>query len=130
MGTADRNTGGIIRNGITFLGFGGLVAIALLLGCSSVIAQSDCPPDRVCISREAAQKALADADRVKALDAELKVKDTAIEGLKILLGDMRVEFARCSGEATILKQRAVSDAAMIELLSKLVRPKKIGLINF
>lgn len=113
-----------------FLRFGGPVVLALLLSVSSVIAQSDCPPDKVCISREAAQKALADADRVKALEAETQVKDKAIEDLKILLADMRVEFARCSGEATILKQRAVSDAAMIELLSKLVRPKKIGLINF
>lgn len=74
-------------------------------------------------------KALADADRVKALEAELAVKNKAIEDLKQLLADMRVEFARCSGETTILKQRAVSDAAMIELLSKMVRPKKIGLIN-
>lgn len=106
-------------------------AIALTAAC--VVARSqtlDCPPDKVCITREAALKAIADADRVKALEAEIKVREKAHEDLKILLADMRVEFARCSGETTILKQRAVSDAAMIELLSKLVRPKKIGLINF
>lgn len=96
----------------------------------SAAAQTDCPVDKVCISREAALKALADADRVKALEAENAVlKDKAIPDLKQLLADMRVEFARCSGETTILKQRAVSDAAMIELLSKMVRPKKVGLIN-
>lgn len=89
-----------------------------------------CPQNFVCISREAALKAIADADRVKALETEIKVKDKAIEDLKQLLADMRVNYAECKGEATILKQRAVSDAAMIELLSKLVRPKKIGLINF
>src|SRR5688572_21969185 len=85
-----------------------------------------CPSNMVCISREAALKALADADRVKALETELAVKNKAIDDLKILLADRRVEFARCSGETTILKQRAVSDAAMIELHSKMVRPKKIG----
>lgn len=96
---------------------------------SSVHAQ-ECPADKVCISREAALKALADADRVKALEAEIKVKDQAFADLGKLLNDMRVEFARCSGETTILKQRAISDAAMIELLSKMVRPKKFGIINF
>lgn len=105
------------------------MVIALGAFAFSVHAQ-DCPPDKVCLSREAALKALADADRVKALEAEIKVKDQAYADLGKLLNDMRVEFARCSGETTILKQRAVSDAAMIELLSKLVRPKKIGFINF
>lgn len=103
----------------------------LLFGAIAANAQTDCPHPSGCvtISREAALKALADADRVKALEAELKVKDAAIEGLKTLLADMRVQYAECKGESTILKQRAVSDAAMIELLSKMVRPKKIGLIN-
>lgn len=109
--------------------FGGVILVVVICVVSGM-AQTDCPADKVCISREAAQKALENADRVVALEAEIKVKDKAIEDLKTLLADMRVEFARCSGETTILKQRAVSDAAMIELLSKLVRPKKIGLINF
>ena len=108
------------------------VAVLMVLGVCTLpgMAQSDCPADKVCISREAAQKALENADRVKALEAEIKVKDKALEDLKQLLADMRVNYAECKGESTILKQRAVSDAAMIELLSKLVRPKKIGLINF
>ncbi len=108
-----------------------LIFFLVVLGAfvSSVHAQ-DCPADKVCISREAALKALADADRVKALEAEIKIKDQSYADLGKLLNDMRVEFARCSGETTILKQRAVSDAAMIELLSKLVRPKKIGVFNF
>src|SRR5688572_23573998 len=96
------------------------VVLLSFLFAFSVQGQTDCPPDKVCISREAAMKALADADRVVALEAEIKVKDQAYADLGKLLNDMRVEFARCSGEATILKQRAVSDAAMIELLSKMV----------
>lgn len=107
-----------------------LAVVLFFAAAQTVAAQTSCPPDLVCITRDAALKALADADRVKALEAEIKVKDQAYADLGKLLNDMRVEFARCSGETTILKQRAVSDAAMIELLSKLVRPKKIGLINF
>lgn len=107
-----------------------LAVVLFFAAAQTVDAQVSCPPDLVCITRDAALKALADADRVKALEAEIKVKDQAYADLGKLLNDMRVEFARCSGETTILKQRAVSDAAMIELLSKLVRPKKIGLINF
>lgn len=103
-----------------------LFAFPAIVGAQTV----QCPPDMVCISREAAMKALENADRVKALEAELAVKSKAIDDLKILLADMRVQYAECRGESTILKQRAVSDAAMIELLSKLVRPKKIGIFNF
>lgn len=102
----------------------------LLFGYQAANAQSQCPENMVCITRDAALKALADADRVKALESEIAAKDKAYADLKDVLAEMKTEFARCSGESTILKQRAVSDAAMIELLSKMVRPKKIGLINF
>jgi hypothetical protein len=108
--------------------------IVILLFTGVAIGQSPtnqpCPANFVCITREAALKALADADRVAALEKELAAKDAAIEGLKTLLADMRVEFARASGENTILKQQQVRDSAMIELLSKMVRPKKIGLNIF
>ncbi len=83
------------------LKFGGVLLLVLVVNTTSGMAQTDCPADRVCISREAALKALADADRVKALEVELSVlKDKAIPDLKSLLADMRVEFARCSGETT------------------------------
>lgn len=91
---------------------------------------ADCPADKVCISREAAQKALADADRVKALETEIRtLKESVIPQLKDELNAMRVEFARASGELTGCRTSAIRDAAMIELLSKMVRPKKVGLIN-
>jgi hypothetical protein len=62
-------------------------------------------------------------DKVKALEAEAKVKDQAIADLKSALADMRVKYAEAAGENTILKQRAVSDLALIDLFSKQVRPK-------
>ena len=117
----------IQRSAISIL----LCVLCVLCGESSVAAQaSDCPADKVCLSRDAALKALADADKVTAYEAEIKVKDQAIDDLKELLNKMRIEFAAISGEATALRQNAVSDRAIIDILLKNVRPKKIGLINF
>lgn len=89
-----------------------------------------CPENLVCITREAALKALADGDRVKALEAESKVKDQAVVDLKQLLADMRVNYAEAKGENNILKQDKVEWMAEKELLLKLVRPKKFGVIVF
>ena len=108
----------------------GILGSILMTSAWAISAQTTCPENLVCITREAAIKALVDSDRVIALQAELVARDAAESKLKDALNDIRVEFARVSGEATILKQRAISDAAMIELLAKLVRPKKFGIINF
>ncbi len=107
-----------------------LIIICLFAVTVGVNAQTDCPPDRVCITRDAALKAIADADRVKALEAEIVVKDQAFADQKDLLNKMRIEFAEKSGELTALKQNDVSNRAIIDILLKNVRPKKIGLINF
>lgn len=106
-----------------------LIAGFIIAASVGVCGQPDCPPTLVCISREAALKALADADRVKALEAEIKVKDDAVASFRDELNKMRIEFARVSGEATALKTNAIRDAAIIELLLKYARPKKFGLIN-
>ncbi|HEX3100637.1 MAG TPA: hypothetical protein VHQ01_02535 [Pyrinomonadaceae bacterium] len=107
------------------------LAVFLLAGTFAISAQTaDCPPDKVCITRDAALKALADADKVTAYEAEIKVKDQAIADLRDLLNKMRIEFAEKSGENTALKQQAVRADAIIDLLLKNVKPKKIGLINF
>ncbi len=106
-----------------------VIAVFSLFAVISLQAQTDCPVDRVCLTRSAALKALEDADAVVALRAEIKAKDAAYSAQKDLLNEMRAEFSRVSGENTILKQRAVSDLALIELFSKQVRPKRIGLIN-
>lgn len=107
-----------------------LVILSILFfSCAVAVFSQDVPCSGVCVSREAAIKALNDSDRVKALEAEIKVKDASYATLRDALNDMRVEFARASGELTGLKTQAVRDAALIEMLSKMVRPKRIGFIN-
>ena len=87
-------------------------------------------PNTVTISREAAIKALQDADTVKAQAKEIETLNQAITDLKVSLNDMRFKFAEVSGANSELRQNAVSDRAIIDLLLKNARPKKIGLINF
>lgn len=102
-----------------------VIAIVGLFAAMSLQAQTDCPSPRGCslVTREVMEKALADADKVKAQEAEIKVKDAAIESFRDELNKMRIEFARVSGEATGLKTNAVRDAAIIELLLKYTKKK-------
>ena len=94
----------------------GLFTILLFAICAN--AQTDCPPGLVCISPEAARQALEDSDTVKAQKAEIAVLNQAIDDFRKELNNMRIEFARVSGEATALRQNAVSDRAIIDLLLK------------
>jgi len=77
-----------------------------------------CPPDKVCISPEAARQALEDSDTVKFQKTEIATLKQAVEDFRKELNNMRIEFARASGENTALKQNAVSDRAIIEILLK------------
>ena len=88
-----------------------------------------CPVDKVCISRDAALKAVETAAERDALKAQLKAEQQAVEDMRKELNEVRIKFAAASGELSGLKQNAVQDRAIIELLLKSVRPKKIGLIN-
>ncbi len=88
--------------------------------CGYSYAQDVCPSPSGCvtITREAALKALADSDRVKALEAEIKTKDAAFDAQKALLNDMRIQFAAVSGENSALKQAAVRIDAILDLAMK------------
>jgi hypothetical protein len=109
-----------------------LLCVILLAGAFGTHAQTaDCPPNLVCITRDAALKAIADGDKVVAQAAEIKVKDQAIDDLKAELNKMRVEFAEKSGEATALKENDVANRAIIQLLVQNTKARnRIGLINF
>jgi hypothetical protein len=109
----------------------GLIIIALVLTtCIVGYAQStDCPVDKVCISPEAARKGINDASENVALKAQAAATEKALSDMRDELNKMRIEFASKVGENTALKQNAVQDRAIIEVLLKSIRPKKIGIIN-
>lgn len=111
-----------------------LITALLFIGTVATNAQTviDCPHADGCavISRGAAIKALEDSDKVKSLTAEVLVKDQAIADLRKEVGTMQIELAKVSGEKTGAEQMNVRLTAIVDILLKNVRPKKIGLINF
>lgn len=105
--------------------FGGkppIFIFSLLLFAGSAVAQ-ECPQNLVCISREAAIQAVENADKVKALEAEGKVKDQAIADQKEVISKLKIEYAEKVGENIALKQAEVSNRAIIELLLKSTKRK-------
>lgn len=103
----------------------------IFIGAVTVNAQ-ECPHSSGCvtISREAAVKMLADSDKVTALEAENAALKQAISDQKDVITNLRVELGKMSGELTGSQQMNVRQTAIIDVLLKSVRPKKIGLINF
>jgi hypothetical protein len=106
------------------------VVMSASVSAMTQVTTEPCPAGLVCITPEAARKALLDSDTVKAQSVNLAVKDTVIADLRKHLDDMRLEFVRADTKATALEKQAIRDAAIIELLLKMVRAKKIGLLNF
>jgi hypothetical protein len=105
--------------------------IWLALVVTAMGQQGTCPVDMVCLTPAAARAALEAGDKAKALEVEVKdLKEKVIPQLKDTLNTIRVEYAETKGEVTILKQDKVEWMAEKELLLKLVRPKKFGVINF
>lgn len=105
-------------------------ACLLAFGAFTANGQTECPQGMVCLTPEAARAALEAGDKAKALEAELKAKDEAIKVYKDDAEKLRIDFARVSGENTALKQNAVSDRAIIEVMLKMVRKKCAGLVFF
>jgi hypothetical protein len=108
-----------------------LIVITSAAVCAMTqVTPGPAPAGLVCITPEAARKALLDSDTVKAQSVNLAVKDTVIADLRKQLDDMRLEFVRADTKATALEKQAIRDAAIIELLLKYARKKSIGLIAF
>lgn len=113
-----------------------LCTILMAVGTLTAVGQSptsstpsSCPEGLVCITREAAQKALEAGDKAKALEAELATQKQAYEKMRDALNDMRIQFASVSGENTILKQQQVADRALMTVLVQNTKKKRFGLIN-
>lgn len=107
-----------------------LFVLSVAIAANAQQSDGSCPTGMVCITPAAARAALEAGDKAKALEAEVKVKDQAISDLKDLLHKSQENYAECRGELTTLHQDRVEWMAEKELLLKLVRPKKIGVINF
>lgn len=102
--------------------------LVLLVLLSPILANSqttDCPSARGCvtITREAAEKALLDADKVIALEKENKTLTEALNAQREIAMQIRIQFATVSGENTILKQNEVRSSAERVILIQNTRKK-------
>ena len=100
-----------------------IITTLILFAAIAGHAQAECPPDKVCISREAAITAVQNAAKVVALEKEGEAKDKAIEAYKDEVNALRVKIAEQSGELSGIKQNAVSDRAIITVLLQSVKKK-------
>lgn len=97
----------------------GIIVIVFFVSLYSMQAQSiQCPPDKVCISPEAARKALQDSDTVQAQAKEIAAKDQAFADLQKELNVMRIELAKAIGEKTGSEQMVVRLTAIVDVLLK------------
>jgi hypothetical protein len=99
-------------------------------------AQTACPADKVCITPDSAKYYLQLDDLNKALkqeNAAVKQENVALKDAnnvtKQELTNTQIELAKTTGENTALKSTAVRMDAIVDVLIKQARPKKIGLIN-
>ena len=106
-------------------------SIFILSAVYMASAQTECPPDRVCITRESALKALQDSDTVKAQEAQIAALKTATDDLKAEIGRLKIELAEKVGQLTGSQQNEISQRAIIELLLKSYKQRsKYGLFVF
>lgn len=109
-----------------------LLAIIFLLVVASVAAygqQAACPAGFVCISPEAARRSLQLSDELEAEKKLTAAQAQAIADLKAEIARVQIELAKVSGEKSQLEQDRVRWTAVIDVLIKQARPKKVGLIN-
>lgn len=95
-----------------------------------VAPASDCPADKVCLSRDQAIEYLTYRDENTALKKEIEVLRQAISDQRSVTETIKIELARISGEKSQLEADRVRWTAVIDILIKNSRAKKIGLLNF
>lgn len=123
------------------------VAMVLAMAVSAS-AQSQCPDGFVCISQAAANQAAENArelaatkEKVVTLEGAIVDKDKTITDnkaaaakneadLKEALTKTQIDLALKTGQLIGCEANSVRQLAVIDVLLKNVRPKKIGLINF
>lgn len=106
-----------------------LLLITIFLASAINSFAQDCPPDKVCLDREQAIEYLSLKDVNDALKKEIATLQQAIDGHKAIIVDLKVELARISGEKSQLEADRVRTNAIMDILIKQARPKKVGLIN-
>ena len=105
-----------------------VLIIAVLIAGFAFTANAQ-EPEMVSITVQQARQALVDADTVKAQAEQIKTLTEAVNAQKLITADVKIEFARVSGEATALRQNEVANRAILEYAIKNTKKKRIALIT-
>lgn len=99
------------------------LAVFALCAIPAYSQTTECPANMVCISPEAARKALENADLVTALRTEILTLKQAILDQREITIDTKIALARAIGEKTGLEQSVVRLTAEVEFLNRYGRKK-------
>ena len=100
-----------------------LIATAILILAGGLTANAQ-TGETVTISKEAAIKCLQDSDALKAADVEKAALKQAIDDYKKLVGDLKIEIAKLSGEKTGPDQMVVRLSALLDFAIKNTKKKR------
>lgn len=115
-----------MKNLIRFLT---IISVALMFAYNAAGQTPEPTPGPICISREAAEKCATNAAKVDSQQAYIATLEQALKDKDKIIGDLKVEVARYSGRIESCEKNDASNRAIIEILIKNARPKRIGLIN-
>lgn len=112
-----------------YIRFIAILAILIWLSftASNAFSQTDDKP--ICISRQAAETCATNAEKVKALEAQIQTLEQALKDKDGIINGLKVEVALKTGQIISNEQTLAQNRAIIEAMLKLIRPKRIGLIN-
>ncbi len=103
--------------------------LLVFLASFTAFSQTQCPPDMVCISPLAARQALIDSDTVKAQALQIKALDQAVKDAQDNTQKALIEFAKVSGENTVLRQQQIRDMALVDLALQQTKKKRNAFIS-
>lgn len=106
-----------------------LIAFTAAFTITGMAQTSDCPADKVCIARAAAEKAVETAKERDAYKAKYEASQQALEAQKKLTQDVTEKYSYEQGRNSALEAQAVRDEAIIQAMISMLRKKKVGIIN-
>lgn len=107
-----------------------LISLTCAIAASSISAHAQTDDKPICISRQAAETCATNAERIKALEAQIQTLEQALKDKDGIINGLKTEVALKTGQIISNEQTLAQNRAIIEALLKMVRPKKFGIINF
>ena len=106
-----------------------ITAFAIMANAQSANDCPTMPSGYACVSVDSIRNALADAEKVKALEAEINTLKDAVLKQREAAVDVRVELAKTIGQLTATQAEIIACRSVNEVLIRQTRNKRVGFIN-